>query len=210
MDKLGNYDIESFDFINKNYDKDLHKQLRETMDAKEVFEAIRKYLSDVIKKYEKNKESEFVKIHETSKSDSFLLATKRRAVLLQDSLKKEENKVNIQYLSKFTRKDEIYELDLSSLEFIEHGSNRTNMMITSPELKKMASSIQNDKELLINRINLVYSNILREFIEFNNKSKLSKSLNLLLIDTAQNRAYNANKFNYTKPLIQNNYEINHF
>jgi DNA mismatch repair protein MutS len=207
LDKLGNYNIEDLDFINKNYDKDLHKQLRETMDAKEVFEAIRKYLSDVIKKYEKNKESEFVKIHETSKSDSFLLATKRRAVLLQDSLKKEENKVNIQYLSKFTRKDEIYELDLSSLEFIEHGSNKTNMIITSPELKKMASSIQNDKELLINRINLVYSNILREFIEFNNKSKLSIISQFIgLIDTVHNRAYNVNKFNHTKPVIIDNYK----
>tara|TARA_B100001175_G_scaffold153241_1_gene129861 strand:+ start:2621 stop:5629 length:3009 start_codon:yes stop_codon:yes gene_type:complete len=202
MDKLGNYNIEDLDFINKNYDKDLHKQLRESMDSKEVFHAICSYLSNVIKKYEKKKDAEYVKIHETSKSDSFLLATKRRAVILQDCLKKEESIVNIKYLSKFTRREEIYKLDISKLEYLEHGSNKTNMVITSPEIKKMASGIQNDKEKLINKINIVYSNIIKEFIEFNDKSKLSTISRFIgILDTAHNRAYNANKFNYTKPII---------
>jgi len=76
------------------------------------------------------------------------------------------------------------------------------MVITSPDIKKMATGIQNDKEKLINRINIVYSNILREFIEFNDKSKLSTISQFIgLIDTLQNKSYNANKFNYTKPII---------
>ena len=202
MDKLGNYNIEDLDFINKNYDKDLNKYLRESMDSKEVFEAIRVYLSNILKKYEKNKEGEYIKIHETSKSDSFLLGTKRRVIILQECLKKQENQVNITYLSKFSRKEEIYTLDLSKLEYIEHGSNKTNMIITSPEIKKMAQGIQNDKEHLISKINQVYNNILREFIIFNDKSKLSIISQFIgLLDTAHNRAYNAYKFNYTQPII---------
>ena len=207
MDKLGNYNIEDLDFINKSYDNDLNKYLRETMDSKEVFEAIRLYLSNILKKYEKNKEGEYIKIHETSKSDSFLLGTKRRVIILQECLKKEENEVNITYLSKFSRKEEIYVLDLSKLEYIEHGSNKTNMVITSPAIKKMAQGIQNDKEHLISKINQVYNNILREFIHFNNKSKLSQISQFIgILDTAHNRAYNANKFNYVKPLIENIYD----
>ena len=207
MDKLGNYNIEDLDFINKSYDNDLNKYLRETMDSKEVFEAIRLYLSNILKKYEKNKEGEYIKIHETSKSDSFLLGTKRRVIILQECLKKEESEVNITYLSKFSRKEEIYVLDLSKLEYIEHGSNKTNMVITSPAIKKMAQGIQNDKEHLISKINLVYNNILREFIHFNNKSKLSQISQFIgILDTAHNRAYNANKFNYVKPLIENIYD----
>ena len=206
-DKLGNYNIEDLDFINKSYDNDLNKYLRETMDSKEVFEAIRLYLSNILKKYEKNKEGEYIKIHETSKSDSFLLGTKRRVIILQECLKKEENEVNITYLSKFSRKEEIYVLDLSKLEYIEHGSNKTNMVITSPAIKKMAQGIQNDKEHLISKINQVYNNILREFIHFNNKSKLSQISQFIgILDTAHNRAYNANKFNYVKPLIENIYD----
>ncbi len=206
LDKLGNYNLEDLDFINKNYDKNLNLFLRDSIDSKEVFEAIRNYFSLIIKNYE-NKDSEFVKIHESSKSDSILLATKRRTMILQDCLKKEGNSVKITYVSKFLKKKEIYTLDLSKLEYLEHGSNKTNNIITSPQIKKMASVIQNDKEVLISKINLVYSNILREFIEFNNKSKLSIVSQFIgLIDTAHNRAYNANKFNYIKPIIhdQNN------
>jgi len=203
MDKLGYYNIEDLDFINKNYDNNLNEYLRESIDSKEVFEAIRLYLSNILKKYEKNKEGEYIKIHETSKSDSFLLGTKRRVIILQECLKKEESKVNITYLSKFSRKEEIYTLDLSKLEYIEHGSNKTNMIITSSDIKKMAHGIQNDKEQLINKINQVYNNILREFIIFNDKSKLSIISQFIgLLDTAHNRAYNAYNFNYTKPIIE--------
>jgi len=203
MDKLGYYNIEDLDFINKNYDNNLNEYLRESIDSKEVFEAIRLYLSNILKKYEKNKEGEYIKIHETSKSDSFLLGTKRRVIILQECLKKEESKVNITYLSKFSRKEEIYTLDLSKLEYIEHGSNKTNMIITSPEIKKMAQGIQNNKEHLISKINQVYNNILREFIIFNDKSKLSIISQFIgLLDTAHNRAYNAYNFNYTKPIIE--------
>ncbi len=201
LDKLGNYNLEDLDFINKNYDKNLNLFLRDSIDSKEVFEAIRNYFSLIIKKYE-NKDSEFVKIHESSKSDSLLLATKRRTMILQECLKKEGTSVDITYVSKFSKKKEIYTLDLSKLEYLEHGSNKTNNIITSPQIKKMASVIQNDKEILISKINLVYSNILREFIEFNNKSKLSIVSQFIgLIDTAHNRAFNANKFNYIKPII---------
>tara|TARA_B100000927_G_scaffold291702_1_gene295873 strand:+ start:710 stop:3712 length:3003 start_codon:yes stop_codon:yes gene_type:complete len=203
MDKLGNYNIEDLDFINKNYDNNLNEYLRESIDSKEVFEAIRIYLSNILKKYEKNKEGEYIKIHETSKSDSFLLGTKRRVIILQECLKNHESKANITYLSKFSKKEEIYTLDLSKLEYIEHGSNKTNMIITSSDIKKMAHGIQNDKEQLINKINQVYNNILREFIIFNDKSKLSIISQFIgLLDTAHNRAYNAYNFNYTKPIIE--------
>ena len=39
-------------YINKNYDNTLNKELRESMDSKEVFEAVRLYFSNILKKYE--------------------------------------------------------------------------------------------------------------------------------------------------------------
>jgi DNA mismatch repair protein MutS len=204
MDKIGNYSYEDLDFINKNHDKTLNDILKVSIDGKVVFEAIRYYLSNIIKKYEKNKEQDYIKIHETSKSDSFLIATKRRAVILQDSLKNEPGIVKITYLSDFTKKEEIYILDISKLEYIEHGSTKSNMIITSQDIKKMAHSIQTDKDHVIHKINNVYANILKEFIQFNNKSKLSVISQFIgLIDTTHNKAYNANKYNYTKPIIKN-------
>ena len=207
MDKLGNYNIEDLDFINITYDKHLNDLLKESIDGKEVFQAIKNYFSNIIKKYEKNKNCDFIKIHETSKSDSFLLGTKRRVIILQECLKKEETVVNIKYLSKFSKKEEIYKLDLSKLEYTEHGSTKSSMVITSHEIKKMAHSIQTDKEHVIYKITQVYDNILREFIEFNDKSKLSLISRFIgLIDVVHNKAYNANKFNYAKPVIENNYD----
>ena len=207
LDRLINYNIEDLDFINKNYDKKLAKFLRESIDSKEVFQAIRKYFSDIIKTFEKNKETEFVKIHETSKTDSMLMGTKRRIIILQENLKKIREKegaiVNINYISRFSKKEETFELDLTSLEYKEHGSNKTNMIITSPQIKQMAQGIQNDKEHLINKINKTYSNILREFIDFNDKTKLSVVSRFVgLIDTCQVRSYNAIKYNYCKPTIK--------
>mgnify|MGYP006146600157 CR=1 FL=1 len=204
MDKIGNYNIEDLDFINKNYDEHLNNILKASIDGKVVFEAIRSYLSNIVTKYEKNKEQDYIKIHETNKSDSFLIATKRRAIILRDCLKDQPDILKITYLSDFTKKEEIYLLDKSKFEYIEHGSTKSNMIITSDDIKKMAHSIQTDKEHVINRINSVYAYILEEFIKFNDKSKLSVISQFIgLIDTAHNKAYNANKYNYSKPVIKN-------
>ena len=204
MDKLGNYNIKDLDFINVEYNQPLNEQLKATADGKVVFEAVKDYFSNLIKKYEKNKDQEYIKIHETSKSDSFLLGTKRRVVILQDCLKNEPGIVNITYISNFTKKEETYLLDISKLEYIEHGSTKSNMIVTSSDIKKMAHSIQTDKEHVIFSIIRAYTMILDDFILFNDKSKLSVISQFIgLIDTAHNRAYNANKYNYTKPVIKN-------
>ena len=204
MDKLGNYNIKDLDFINVEYNQPLNEQLKATADGKVVFEAVKDYFSNLIKKYEKNKDQEYIKIHETSKSDSFLLGTKRRVVILQDCLKNEPGIVNITYISNFTKKEETYLLDISKLEYIEHGSTKSNMIVTSSDIKKIAHSIQTDKEHVIFSIIRAYTMIQDDFILFNDKSKLSVISQFIgLIDTAHNRAYNANKYNYTKPVINN-------
>ena len=204
MDKLGNYNIEDLDFINVEYNQPLKEQIKAAADSKVVFDAVKYYFSNLIKKYEKNKDQEYIKIHETSKSDSFLLGTKRRVVILQDCLKNEPDIVNVTYISNFTKKEETYLLDISKLEYIEHGSTKSNMIVTSSEIKKIARSIQTDKEHVLFSIIRAYTMIQDDFILFNDKSKLSVISQFIgLIDTAHNRAYNANKYNYTKPIIKN-------
>ena len=204
MDKLGNYNIEDLDFINVEYNQPLKEQIKAAADSKVVFEAVKDYFSNLIKKYEKNKDQEYIKIHETSKSDSFLLGTKRRVVILQDCLKNEPDIVNVTYISNFTKKEETYLLDISKLEYIEHGSTKSNMIVTSSDIKKIARSIQTDKEHVLFSIIRAYTMIQDDFILFNDKSKLSVISQFIgLIDTAHNRAYNANKYNYTKPIIKN-------
>jgi DNA mismatch repair protein MutS len=172
---------------------------------------------------EENNESNgtsYVKIHETSKNEALLLITKRRASilneLLQKIIKKSGAKCNINYISKYSKKNEIIELDLSTIVFKNHGTNSSNNIIDCPHIVKIAQTIQNSREDLIITINKNYKNIIAEFnslIVNSNNSNNSNNSDLSLlgkisqfiaqIDVCYARTYNAVKYNYCKPIINN-------
>ena len=166
-----------------------------------------------------------MKIHETSKNDAMLVITKRRAMILKELLQKLISKTganqNVAYVSKYSGKEELINLDLAAIEFKVHGNNQTNMIVCSGHINEIAHSIQNSKDILIDGISQHYQNILTEFhndIEGNitfesnsgsekNTSKNHKShLSIIshfigLIDVCHCKAYNADKYNYCKPQI---------
>lgn len=153
-----------------------------------------------------NNGGNYIKIHETSKNDAMLILTKRRAMILRDCLSKliEKNGANVEleYTSKYSKSREILILDLSSIEFKIHGNNQTSMVLYSGHINDIASSIQNSKDILVDNLTRYYNDILREFIDFNNKIRLSTISRFIgLIDVCQCRSYNAIKYNYCKPII---------
>jgi DNA mismatch repair protein MutS len=157
----------------------------------------------------------YVKIHETSKNEASLLITKRRASILNDllqkNIKKSGAKCNINYISKYNKTNEIIELDLSTIEFKNHGTNNSNNIIYCPHIVKITQTIQNSREDLISTINKNYRNIIAEFNSLivngdskSNLSILSKiSQFIAQIDVCYARTYNAVKYNYCKPIINN-------
>ena len=162
----------------------------------------------------------YVKIHETSKNEALLLITKRRASilgeLLQKIIKNSGAKCNINYISKYSKKNETILLDLSTIVFKNHGTNNSNNVIDCPDIVKIAQTIQNSREDLIITINKNYKNIIAEFnslIVNANNSNNSNNSNLSLlgiisqfiahIDVCYARTYNAVKYNYCKPIISN-------
>ncbi len=229
MEKLSNYDLENLDFINKKYNNDLNILFKNSIDSREQFEAISQYFSELISIYEKPKSSKskvcknndelnYVKIHETSKNDAMLIATKRRIMILKESIQKiiknEGKDIGIKYKSKYSGLEEILTLDLSSIEYKIHGNNHTNLIIFSPHINEIANSIQNSKDILVDGLTYYYNIILREFIEENSNKNNSSKLSIIsqfigLIDLIHCKAYNAEKYNYTKPIIfDNNYSYN--
>lgn len=224
MDKLANYNLEDLDFINKNYNLDLNIFLKNCVDSKEQFQAISHYFSQIISEFEKPKTSklpktsnseindtQYVKIHETSKNDAMLIATKRRVMILKECIGKiiqhEGQHIGIKYLSKYSGKEEILNLDLSTIEYKVHGNNQTNLIIFSGHINEIASAIQNSKEIFIDKLIHYYNLILREFFDLNNQNSIN-NLSIIsqfigLIDLCHCRAYNAAKYNYCKPTIQN-------
>ena len=217
MEKINNYDLDKLSFINKKYSKDLNILFKNSLDSREQLNAISQFLSSIVAEYEKPKnnskkkskddESCYVKIHETNKSDPILLITKRRGIILKeiiDKIIKESGQYyNIPYVSSYSGTEETINLDLTTIQFKNHGTNNSNSIIFSNSINEIAYAIHNSKDVLIDAINSNYSSIVNEFNIFNKKNNNLSIISrfVSLIDVCHVKAYNANKYNYTKPTI---------
>ena len=215
LEKLGNNDINNIFFIKTGLDEKIDNCYKKSLDCRKQFETIRKFLSDLIMKFEKStKTTEFVKIHETAKMDPIFLVTKRRSVFLKkaieeisnntifkDKLINDEN-IKLKYFSDFSKKEEIFVLNLKYIQLNSHGGNQSSIIINSPEISKIASLINTSKGDLINELEMFYYKFLNKFMENN----LSNIISFVIqIDTLQCKCYIAEKFNYCKPeIIKNN------
>ena len=205
-EKLSNIDTHNIFYINKGLDEKLDITYKKALECRQQFECIRKYCSDLIMKYEKStKTTEFVKINETAKLDATLQATKRRITFLKkalDNLKLTDNEeIIFKYKSNFSNNEESYILKLDSLEFTVNGGNQSNLIITSPEIRKLASQINTSKSELINELEIYYYKFIDKFIENNLDGIISFIVN---IDILQCKCFIANEYNYCKPQIKEN------
>ena len=210
QEKLGNVDSQNIFYINQKLDKKLDAAYKKALECRQQYECIRKYLSDLIMKYEKStKTTEFVKIHETAKMDATLQATKRRITFLKkaitESIEKNKsnksNEITLKYKSDFTNTEETFTLNLDLLEFTTNGGNQSNQIITSSEIRKIASLINTSKNDLIGELEIYYYKFLDKFIENNLDSIIAFIIN---IDILQCKCFIANEYNYCKPKIQQN------
>jgi DNA mismatch repair protein MutS len=214
-DKLNNLSLDNLCFINKNIDSNLDKKIKNCLDSREKLEKIRKYFSDCIQEFEKNnnKTNDFVKIHETPKSDPILIGTKRRISILKNHIdKSKERNIILTFVSKYTNVEETFTIDLNSIDIKAHGGNQSNSIIISHEINNLTNIIQNTKDLLINEVIKVYQNIINDFrkisLNNNNKNEFLYIDNLINLtkecDILQCKAYLATKYNYCKPEIIEN------
>ena len=216
IEKINNYNIDELNFINKKYDKQLYNKLKNCIDARQQIESIAKYFSNLLadvekpKKPSKNneiayiKDISYVKINETGKNDIMLLLTKRRSLLFKDIFEKlmqKNNVIKINYMSSFSRMEETIEIDLSTINFKNHGSNQANVILENSAINNIIYTIQNSREILINTLQNSYNTIVNEFLEFN-KDKLKNISNFIsLLDICQCNSYNVIKYNLCKPII---------
>jgi len=207
QEKLGNIDTHNVFYINKKLDEKLDIAYKKALECRQQFECIRKYLSDLIMQYEKStKTTEFVKINETAKMDATLQATKRRITFLKkalaESIEKNKSKdITLKYKSDFSENEETFVLNLEALDFIANGGNQSNLIITSPEIRKIASLINTSKNDLISELEIYYYKFLDKFIENNLDSIISF---ITTLDILQCKCFIANEYNYCKPQIQQN------
>ena len=205
QERLGNYDIKNLVYINKGLDAKIDNHYKQSIESSQQFECIKKYLSDLISTHEKSaKTTDFVKIHETAKLDATLQTTKRRATFLQKSLNQiNENSsggvVNLEYKSDYSNCKETYSLNIQNIDSAVSGGNQSNMVITSPDIRKIASLINTSKNDLISALELYYYKFVEKFAEYNLDALIAFIINL---DVLQCKCYIAKEYNYCKPVIQ--------
>jgi DNA mismatch repair protein MutS len=192
--------------VNKGISATLDTLCKANMDGYDKLDAICNFFSLQIQQFEKSagtKKTQYVKIHETSKSDASLICTSRRATLLKSAITKMATATmtaTISYKSRYSKEIETFELDLKSLEYINHGSSKTELMVTSQQIRGITSDNETAKERLIKETQAVFHNYIAEFAKF------EKELQAIIkytteMDMLQCKCYIAHKYNYCKPTI---------
>lgn len=208
FDYLSGYSINNITFIKHGISSSLDESIKNYYDSKDKFECIREFLSNRISNCEKknDKNIQYIKIHETSKSEDLLIGTKRRIGLLKNDIStfiknNKCDKISLNYTSKFDNKEEVFTFDISELDYHSNGSSDSNMYITSQQIRQISGIIQESKEIIIKEIISYYSIFINELINYENI--LSNICEYIIsIDTLQNRCYIAYNYNYCKPVIK--------
>jgi DNA mismatch repair protein MutS len=194
-------------FINPGIFPNIDKIMKESVESRDKLEAIRQYLSSLIYKLEKpsenDKNSYYVKIHETPKCDAVLIGTSRRVTILKTQLKKiqEENKkIIISYLSSYSKKTEIFEFNINEIEYGNIGSNKKDLMITSLGIRSITNELQESKDKLVKEISMVYKTYIEKFTK--NNEIIEQIIKYTTeLDLLQCKCFIAYKYNYCKPTI---------
>jgi DNA mismatch repair protein MutS len=201
-DKLNNLLIENLMYLNINVDSKIAKAYKSSLDCEHQLAAITNYLSELIKKYEKNvKTTEFVKIHETAKSDSTLQATKRRTEILKKimtEMASKTEKVVLHYFSKFSNREEAFDFTISDMSYLSTSGNQTTMIITNSQIRSISSEINTTKGKLIETLETYYNEFINNFMKYNMNTLISF---ISQMDLLQCKCYIAKTFNYNKPEI---------
>ena len=191
--------------INRSISTTLDNLLRDSLDGQDKLEAIRAFFSNLIqtpleKEKAKGKESSHVKLHETAKSAATLIATSRRAVLLKDALKKyNKTSVTLSYPSKYSLKEETFDLYLSTLEYVS-GTSKNDVVITSQQIKSISSLNEEVNIKLVKEMELIFQRYINEFAKYD--EQMQSIINYTSeMDLLQNKCYIAHKYNYCKPQI---------
>jgi DNA mismatch repair protein MutS len=202
---LNGYSVEELCFVKRGVSDEIDSIIKKYYDAREKFESIRNYLSNTIQTIEKKSggDTQYIKIHETAKSEDLLIGTSRRISLLKNALYKLNDKVDIVYKSKYSNEnvEESFTFNISELEYKPHGSNKNNLIISSPEIRILSYTIQDVKEKLVKSILSFYNSFVEILI--NKKVELMNiSEYITVVDILQCRCYIAHRYNYCKPIIQ--------
>ena len=204
-DKLKSFNSNEIIFVNSEIDEGIDKVVNNCLNNREKLYGIANKLSEIIGNIEKGNKN-YVKIHETPKSDPCLIATNRRCTLLKNWLKtNKESSVSI-FFKNYNNQEDEFSFDLSDINFGKMGSNKKEEYITNSNISKLTSVTQKSVDLLILELQKFFNNFIKSHI-LNNLDFIDTLIDVITkIDLSQSKAYIAHKFNYCKPIIEERYD----
>ena len=162
--------------------------------SQQDFNDILNYLNMVMKKYEKNSDTDYIKIHETEKSGTFLQITSKRSQLLKTHMENYEK----------AKPDETVVVKSNEISFIK--SSASSMNIEFPRLNTIIRRIFETKDKINNTISKVYLQVISALTceHFEQLECLSEYIAKL--DVIICKAFIARTYNYCKPEIHDKAE----
>jgi DNA mismatch repair protein MutS len=157
--------------------------------SQQDFNDILNYLNMVMQKYEKNSDTDYIKIHETEKSGTFLQITSKRSQLLKTHMENYEK----------AKPDETAVVKSSEISFVK--SSASSMNIEFPRLNTIIRRIFETKDKINNTISKVYLQVISALTceHFEQLECLSEYIAKL--DVIICKAFIARTYNYCKPEI---------
>jgi DNA mismatch repair protein MutS len=205
-------------FIKKGINIALDEKIRTLTESQDQLECCRAYFSSIISNFETSSKkksksntneeptSEYVKIHETEKNNYSLFATDRRCKILEEVIKKGNVKnVVLKYNSRYYNKEceFILNLEKDSLEYKKQTA--TNNIIENNQINKLCKDVSSIKNIFIETVTDVYNKIIKAFDIY--ICKINTICELIThVDIVYSKAFIANKYNYCKPEICNNFD----
>lgn len=174
--------------IQPGISNELDEQIEIYKKSQQDFNDILNYLNMVMKKYEKNSDTDYIRIHETEKSGTFLQITQKRSQLLKTHMKTYEDD-----------NSGVPVLKSSDISFTK--ASTSNMNIESSQLNATIKRIFDTKEKINNTISKVYLQVIESLTceHFDRLECLSEYIAKL--DVIICKAYIAETYNYCKPEI---------
>jgi DNA mismatch repair protein MutS len=179
----------SQNIIESGISEELDELIIEKNNCVGEFNRIFIYLNNLMKENEKKSDIDYIKLHETEKSGTFVQITQKRSVLLKQYMIKYEKENN----------DGDYPIKSDDIKFTKASSS--NMNIESLRLNEVIRKNVEYKDKINNTISKVYLQVLSELVREHFESLECLSEYIAKLDVIICKAYIAKTYNYCKPEI---------
>ena len=175
--------------ISQGISEELDNLIKCYDDSLNDFNNILNYLNMIMKKYEKNSETDYIRIHETEKTGTFLQITPKRSLLLKT------------HMSMYEIENQFDDYPVKSDEIKFTKASSTNMNIEFPRLNQLIRTIFETKDRINTTISKVYLQVLSILTTEHFETLECLAGYAAKLDVIICKAYIACTYNYCKPEI---------